>query len=99
MRDQPLDRLTAGCALSLCAAALCVYPLYLDNFSNLGLVKFTGVCTLFVLWCLLLLACALIGGSAAPGRLTGARRDPTLWGLGLFAGATLLAAGLLGKGK
>lgn len=92
MRDQPLDRLTAGCALSLCAAALCVYPLYLDNFSNLGLVKFTCVCTLFVLWCLLLLACALIGGSAAPGRLTGARRDPTLWGLGLFAGATLLAS-------
>ena len=91
MRDQPLDRLTAGCAVSLCAAALCAFPLYVDNFSNLGVTKFTGVCVLFVLWSLAMLCCALIGGRAVPGRLSAARRDATLWGLGLFAGATLLA--------
>ncbi|HJD20267.1 MAG TPA: O-antigen ligase family protein [Candidatus Gemmiger faecigallinarum] len=91
MRDQPIDRLTAGCAMSLCAATLCVYPLYVDKFSNLGVTKFTGVFMLFVLWCLAMGACALIGGRAAPGRLAAARRDPTLWGLAGFAGATLLA--------
>ena len=33
--------------------ALCAFPLYIDKFSNLGVVKFTAVCTLcwaFALW-------------------------------------------------
>lgn len=91
MRDNPLDRLTAGCAMAFCAATLCVYPLYVDKFSNLGVTKFTAVFVLFILWCAMLGASALIGGRPVPGRLAAARRDPTLWGLAAFAGASVLA--------
>lgn len=91
MRNTPLDRLTGGGALAFCAATLCVYPLYVDKFSNLGVTKFTAVFVLFVLWCAALGACALIGARPAPGRLAGARRDPALWALAGFAAANVLA--------
>ncbi|WP_294497655.1 O-antigen ligase family protein [uncultured Gemmiger sp.] len=91
MGNEPLRRLTAGCALSLCAATLCVFPLYVDKFSNLGVTKFTGVFLLLLLWCLALGASALIGARAVPGRLAARRGDLTLWGLAGFAAATVLA--------
>ena len=91
MRDPSLERLTAGSALALCTATICVYPLYVDKFSNLGVTKFTAVFMLFVLWCILLGSCALIGGKARAGRLDAAHRDPTCWGLAAFAGTSLLA--------
>ena len=91
MRDPSLERLTAGSALALCTATICVYPLYVDKFSNLGVTKFTAVFMLFVLWCILLGSCALIGGKARAGRLGAARKDPTCWGLAAFAGTSLLA--------
>ena len=62
----------------------------MDNFSNLGVVKFTGVCTLFVLWCLPS-GCELIGARCGAPAGAAARRDATLWSLGRLRGATLLA--------
>ena len=43
-----LDRLAADSATAFLLAVLCVYPLYIDIFSNLGVTKFTGVFTLFL---------------------------------------------------
>lgn len=91
MRNDPLQRLTTGAATAFCAAALSVYPLYIDRFSNLGVTKFTGVFTLFLLWCFAIGACVLIGARTVPGRFAAARRDVSLWSLAAFAGATLLA--------
>lgn len=91
MRNDPLQRLTTGAATAFCAAALSVYPLYIDRFSNLGVTKFTGVFALFLLWCFALGACALIGARTVPGRFAGARRDVGLWSLAAFAAATLLS--------
>lgn len=91
MQQTPLDRLTAGVATAFAAAVLCVFPLYIDRFSNLGLVKFTGGFTLFLLFCLALGACAAIGARAPAGRWGCRRRDPTLWGLAAFVLATLLS--------
>ena len=91
MRNEPLQRLTTGAATAFCAATLSVYPLYIDRFSNLGVVKFTGVSTLFLLWCIAIGACVLIGAQSGPGRFAGAKRDVSLWSLAAFAGATLLA--------
>lgn len=91
MRNDPLQRLTTGAAAAFCAAALSVYPLYIDRFSNLGVTKFTGVFTLFLLWCFAIGACVLIGARTVPGRFAAARRDVSLWALAAFAGTTLLA--------
>lgn len=91
MRNDPLQRLTTGAATAFCAAALSVYPLYIDRFSNLGVTKFTGVFTLFLLWGFAIGACVLIGARTVPGRFAAARRDVSLWSLAAFAGTTLLA--------
>ena len=42
-----LRHIAARSATAFLLAALCLYPLYIDKFSNLGVVKFTAVCTLF----------------------------------------------------
>ncbi|MDD4849277.1 MAG: O-antigen ligase family protein, partial [Gemmiger sp.] len=55
----------------------------------LGVTKFTGVSTLFLLFMALLGAGAAIGAAAVPGRF--GKRDLGLWGLAAFAGASLLA--------
>ena len=52
-QSQQLRKLAARSATAFLLAALCVFPLYIDKFSNLGVVKFTGICTLswaFALW-------------------------------------------------
>ena len=85
MRNDPLQRLTTGAATAFCAAALSVYPLYIDRFSNLGVTKFTGVFTLFLLWGFAIGACVLIGARTVPGRFAAARRDVSLWSLAAFA--------------
>lgn len=63
-----LDRLAADSATAFLLAVLCVYPLYIDKFSNLGVTKFTGVFTLFLGFCLWLAACGAIGAHGMPGR-------------------------------
>ena len=68
-QTQYLRRLAARSATAFLLAALCVFPLYIDKFSNLGVVKFTGVCTLswaFTLWLGML---ALVGAKPSPDRL------------------------------
>lgn len=89
MQTERLNRLAADSAAVFLAAVLCVYPLYIDKFSNLGVIKFTGVFTLFLLWCLWLGACRLIGARPRPGRLP--RRDGTLLSLAAVTAATLLS--------
>ncbi|MDD2992819.1 MAG: hypothetical protein PHG73_04665, partial [Pygmaiobacter sp.] len=85
MQQQPLERFTRGPAAAFVAATLAVYPLYIDRFSILGVTKFTGVGTLFLLFMALLGAGAAIGAAAVPGRF--GKRDLGLWGLAAFAGA------------
>ena len=68
---------------------MCLYPLYIDKFSNLGVVKFTAVCTLFWAFCAWLGALALVGARPAPDRLRA--RDPSLWALGAFVLTGLLS--------
>ena len=46
MQAQQLRRMAERSAVAFLLAVLCVYPLYIDKFSNLGIVKFTGVATL-----------------------------------------------------
>ena len=77
-----LRQLAARSATAFLLAVLCVYPLYIDKFSNLGVVKFTGVCTLSWAFCLWIGALALVGATPRPGRFS--REDPTLWALGAF---------------
>ena len=77
-----LRQLAARSATAFLLAVLCVYPLYIDKFSNLGVVKFTGVCTLCWAFCLWLGALALVGASPLRGRLTAG--DHGLWALGAF---------------
>ena len=84
-----LRQLAARSATAFLLAVLCVYPLYIDKFSNLGVVKFTGVCTLSWAFCLWLGALALVGAVPRPGRLSGG--DHTLWALGAFAFTGLLS--------
>ena len=62
-------------------AALCAFPLYIDKFSNLGVVKFTAVCTLCWAFALWLGALRAVGAVPQPGRLRW-RQDPALWALG-----------------
>ena len=68
-QTQYLRRLAARSSTAFLLAVLCVFPLYIDKFSNLGVVKFTGVCTLswaFTLWLGML---ALVGAKPSPDRL------------------------------
>lgn len=68
-QTQQLRRLAERSAAVLLVAALCVFPLYIDKFSNLGVVKFTGICTLCWAFALWLGALAAVGARPLPGRL------------------------------
>ena len=68
-QDLALARLTGSAATAFLVAVCCVFPLYIDRFSNLGLIKFSGVFTLLLLFALLLGACAAIGARPQPSRL------------------------------
>lgn len=81
MQAQQLRRMAERSAVAFLLAALCVYPLYIDKFSNLGIVKFTGVATLSWAFCLWLGALAAIGARPRAGRLPW-RTDHGLWALG-----------------
>ena len=77
-QQQALAGLTASGATAMLVAVLCVFPLYIDKFSNLGLTKFTGGFTLILAFALILGSCLLIGGKVPEGRF--ARKDTgTLW--------------------
>lgn len=80
-QTQQLRRLAERSAAVLLVAALCVFPLYIDKFSNLGVVKFTGICTLCWAFALWLGALAAVGARSLPGRLPW-RSDHALWALG-----------------
>ena len=81
MQAQQLRRMAERSAVAFLLAVLCVYPLYIDKFSNLGVVKFTGVATLSWVFCLWLGALAAIGARPRAGRLPW-RTDHGLWALG-----------------
>ena len=81
MQAQQLRRMAERSAVAFLLAVLCVYPLYIDKFSNLGVVKFTGVATLSWAFCLWLGALAAIGAHPRAGRLPW-RSDHALWALG-----------------
>ena len=80
-QSQQLRKLAARSATAFLLAALCVFPLYIDKFSNLGVVKFTGICTLSWAFALWLGALACVGARPEPGRLPW-KTDPALWALG-----------------
>ena len=80
-QTQQLRRLAERSAAVLLVAALCVFPLYIDKFSNLGVVKFTAICTLCWAFALWLGALAAVGARPLPGRLPW-RSDHALWALG-----------------
>lgn len=80
-QSQQLRKLAARSATAFLLAALCVFPLYIDKFSNLGVVKFTGICTLSWAFALWLGALACVGARPDPGRLPW-KTDPALWALG-----------------
>ena len=84
-----LDRLAADSATVFLLAVLCVYPLYIDQFSNLGVTKFTGVFTLFLGFCLWLAACGAIGARGVPGRWQ--KRDGRALSLAAVAFTTALS--------
>ena len=81
MQAQQLRRMAERSAVAFLLAVLCVYPLYIDKFSNLGVVKFTGVATLSWAFCLWLGALAAIGARPRAGHLPW-RTDHGLWALG-----------------
>ena len=81
MQAQQLRRMAERSAVAFLLAVLCVYPLYIDKFSNLGVVKFTGICTLSWAFALWLGALACVGARPDPGRLPW-KADPALWALG-----------------
>ena len=80
-QSQQLRKLAARSATAFLLAALCVFPLYIDKFSNLGVVKFTGICTLSWAFALWLGALVCVGARPDPGRLPW-KADPALWALG-----------------
>lgn len=80
-QSQQLRKLAARSATAFLLAALCVFPLYIDKFSNLGVVKFTGICTLSWAFALWLGALACVDARPDPGRLPW-KADPALWALG-----------------
>lgn len=75
---------TAAAAAVFSAAVLCAFPLYLDKYLNLGVVKFTAGATLCIAFCLWLAACCLVGALPRPGRFAAVRRDAGLWALAAF---------------
>ena len=75
-QSQQLRKLAA-----LSATAFLLAALYIDKFSNLGVVKFTGICTLSWAFALWLGALACVGARPDPGRLPW-KADPALWALG-----------------
>ena len=80
-QSQQLRKLAAQSATAFLVAALCAFPLYIDKFSNLGVVKFTAVCTLCWAFALWLGALRAVGAVPQPGRLPW-RQDTALWALG-----------------
>ena len=88
-QQQSLAGITASVATAMLVAVLCVFPLYIDKFSNLGLLKFTGGFTLILVFALVLGSCLLIGGRVPAGRF--AKRDAGLRWLGAFVVTGLLA--------
>ena len=81
-QQQDLARLLASAATAMLVAVLCVFPLYIDKFSNLGLTKFSGGFTLILVFAAVLGACLLIGGKVPAGRF--AKKDPGALWLGAF---------------
>ena len=90
-QQQAINRLAGTSATAFLCAVLCMYPLYIDKFSNLGVTKFTGCFTLFLLFLLWLVACTAIGARAPRPRNANAGRDVTLWGVLAFAGTSLIS--------
>ena len=88
-QSQQLRKLAARSATAFLLAALCVFPLYIDKFSNLGVVKFTGVATLSWAFCLWLGALAAIGARPRAGRLPW-RTDHGLWALGAVVATSVM---------
>ena len=80
-QSQQMRKLAAQSATAFLVAALCAFPLYIDKFSNLGVVKFTAVCTLCWAFALWLGALRAVGAVPQPGRLPW-RQDTALWALG-----------------
>ena len=89
-QTQQLRQMAQRSAAAFLLAVLCVYPLYIDKFSNLGVVKFTGAATLCWAFCLWLGALAAVGARPHVGRLPW-RSDPTLWALGAVVGTGVLS--------
>lgn len=92
-QTQQLRRLAERSAAVLLVAALCVFPLYIDKFSNLGVVKFTGICTLCWAFALWLGALAAVGARPLPGRLPW-RSDHALWALGAVVVSGVMSTAL-----
>ena len=90
-QQQAINRLAGTSATAFLCAVLCVYPLYIDKFSNLGVTKFIGCFTLFLLFLLWLVACTAIGARAPCPRNANAGRDVTLWSVLAFAGISLIS--------
>lgn len=89
-QTQQLRRLAAQSATAFLVAALCAFPLYIDKFSNLGVVKFTGICTVSWAFALWLGALAVVGAKPMPGRLPW-KTDPGLWALGAVTASGVLS--------
>ena len=89
-QTQQLRQMAQRSAAAFLLAVLCVYPLYIDKFSNLGIVKFTGAATLCWAFCLWLGALAAVGARPHAGRLPW-RSDPALWALGAVVGTGVLS--------
>ncbi len=89
-QSQQLRKLAARSATAFLLAALCVFPLYIDKFSNLGVVKFTGICTLSWAFALWLGALACVGARPDPGRLPW-KADPALWALGAVTASSVVS--------
>ena len=89
-QTQQLRQMAQRSAAAFLLAVLCVYPLYIDKFSNLGVVKFTGAATLCWAFCLWLGALAAVGARPHVGRLPW-RNDPALWALGAVVGTGVLS--------
>ena len=89
-QTQQLRQMAQSSAAAFLLAVLCVYPLYIDKFSNLGVVKFTGAATLCWAFCLWLGALAAVGARPHVGRLPW-RSDPALWALGAVVGTGVLS--------
>ena len=90
---QQLRRLAAQSATAFLLTALCVFPLYIDKFSNLGVVKFTGICTVSWAFALWLGALACVGARPQPGRLPW-KTDPALWALGAVTASGIVSTAL-----